>query len=85
VGPKLDQLLARLAEPFDVVIVHTPGLLAGAECVELVRRADAALVCTLFRKTRTPWVKAVADRLATMDVPHMGMVYLGGTPEEALC
>jgi polysaccharide biosynthesis transport protein len=85
VGEKLDSMLARLTEPFDVVVVHAPGLLASPESVELARRADAVLVCALYRQTRTPWVRAAADRLASMETPHAGLVYLGATPQEALC
>jgi succinoglycan biosynthesis transport protein ExoP len=85
VGGSLDSLLARLCEPFDVVVIHTPGLLASAEAVELARRADAVLVCALYRQTRTPWVRAAAERLASMEVPFSGLVYLGATPAEALC
>jgi Mrp family chromosome partitioning ATPase len=85
VGGNLDALLSRLTEPFDVVVIHTPGLLASAEAVELARRADAVLVCAMYRRTRTPWVKAAGERLAAMEVPFSGLVYLGATPAEALC
>lgn len=85
VGTRLDALIARLAEPFDVVVLHAPGLLASAEAVELVRRADAVLVCALYRATRVPWVRSAADRIAAMEVPQAGLVYLGATPQEALC
>ncbi len=85
VGAKLDALLARLAEPFDVVVIHTPGLLASAEAVELARRADAVLVCALYRETRTPWIRSAADRIASMEIPYSGLVYLGATPQEGLC
>jgi Mrp family chromosome partitioning ATPase len=85
VGAKLDTLLEQLAAPFDVVVIHTPGLLASAESVELTRRANAVLICALYRETRLPWVRSVTDRLASMEVPYSGLVYLGATPPEALC
>jgi succinoglycan biosynthesis transport protein ExoP len=43
------------------------------------------LLCTLYRDSRVPLLKKAADRLAAMEVPYTGVVYLGATPAEALC
>jgi polysaccharide biosynthesis transport protein len=82
---RLEQLVQCLREPFDCVIVHGHSLLATAESLEVVRRCEAVLMCTLCRETRVPLVRTAAERLADMDVPFAGLVYLGATPQEALC
>jgi len=30
-------------------------------------------------------VKKASERIATMEIPFSGIVYLGATPQEALC
>jgi Mrp family chromosome partitioning ATPase len=85
VGGRFEALLARLREPFDCVILHGHALLTVAESIEVARRADVVLLCTLYRETRLPLLKRAAERLATMEVAHSGVVYLGATPNETLC
>lgn len=85
VGGRLEVLLARLRDQFDCVILHGHALLTVAESVEVARRCDGVLLCTLYRETRLPLLKRAADRLTTMEVPHAGIVYLGATSQEALC
>jgi Mrp family chromosome partitioning ATPase/capsular polysaccharide biosynthesis protein len=85
VGGRLETLLARLREPFDCVVLHGHALLTAAESVEVARRAEVVLLCTLYRETRLPLLKRAAERVAAMEVPYSGVVYLGATPNEALC
>ena len=85
VGGRLETLLARLREPFDCVILHGHALLTVAESVEIARRSEVVLLCTLYRETRMPLVRRAAERIAAMEVPYSGVVYLGATPHEALC
>jgi Mrp family chromosome partitioning ATPase len=85
VGGRLETLLARLREPFDCVILHGHALLTVAESVEIARRSEVVLLCTLYRETRMPLLKRATERVATMEVPYSGVVYLGATPNEALC
>jgi Mrp family chromosome partitioning ATPase len=85
VGHRLDGLLAKLKQPFDCVVLHSHSLLTVAETVEIVRRSEAVLLCTLYRDSRVPLLSKAADRLAAMEVPYTGLVYLGATPAEALC
>jgi succinoglycan biosynthesis transport protein ExoP len=85
VGGRLEALLARLREPFDCVILHGHALLTAAESVEVARRADVVLLCTLYRETRLPLLKRATERVASMEVPYSGLVYLGATANEALC
>ena len=84
-GGRLEALLNRLKEPFDCVILHGHSLLTAAEAVEVSRRCDVVLLCTLNRETRLPMVKKASERIATMEIPFSGIVYLGATPQEALC
>jgi len=84
VGGRLEILINRLSEPFDCVVVHGHALLTAADTAEVARRCDVVLVCTLYRETRLPLVKRALDRLAAMEVPHAGVVYLGASTNEAL-
>jgi Mrp family chromosome partitioning ATPase len=85
VGGRLEALLARLREPFDCVVLHGHALLTVAESVEIARRSEVVLLCTLYRETRLPLLRRAAERLTAMEVPYSGVVYLGATPNEALC
>ncbi len=85
VGGRLESLMTRLSEPFDCVVVHGHALLTAADTAEVSRRCDVVLICTLYRETRLPLVKRAIDRLAAMEVPHTGVVYLGASENEALC
>jgi len=85
VGGRLESLLSRLKEPFDCVIIHAHELLTAADSVEVARRCEVVLLCTLHRQTRTPFLRRAAERVASMEVPYTGVVYLGATAQEALC
>jgi Mrp family chromosome partitioning ATPase/capsular polysaccharide biosynthesis protein len=85
VGNRLDGMLREFREDFDCVVLHGHGLLSVSESIETVRRADAVLLCTLYRETRMPLLKRALDRLAALDVPTTGIVYVGATRHEALC
>jgi Mrp family chromosome partitioning ATPase len=85
VGGKLEALLARLKEPYDCVVIHAHALLTVAETVEIARRCEVVLVSAQYRQTKMPLVKLAADRVATMEIPFSGVVYVGATEQEALC
>jgi succinoglycan biosynthesis transport protein ExoP len=85
VGARLDDLLADVRHDFDCVVLHGHGLLSVAESIETVRRADAVLLCALYRETRMPLLKRAIDRLTALDVPATGVLYVGATRHEALC
>ena len=84
-GDRVKLLLDMLAQPFDCVVVHAHSLLTTAESVEVARRADALLLCTQYRESRTPLVARASERLATMGLANTGLVYIGASPHEALC
>ena len=85
VGERLETLLRRLKEPFDCVILHCHALLTAAESVEVARRSEVVLLCTQYRETRVPMLRRAAERIATMEIPYSGVVYLGSSAHEALC
>lgn len=85
IGGKLEMLLSKLRENFDCLILHGHSLLTVADSIEIVRRSDAVLLCTLYRETRMPLLKRAIERVTTMEVPHTGIVYLGASSNEALC
>jgi len=84
-GEKLETLLVRLKEPYDCVVLHGHALLTVAESVEVARRCEVVLVCARYRETATPLLKRAAERVATMEIPFSGVVYVGATEREALC
>lgn len=84
-GEKLETLLAKMKEPYDCVVIHGHALLTVAESVEVARRCEVVLVCAKYRETATPLLKRAAERVATMEVPYSGVVYIGATDQEALC
>lgn len=84
-GEKLEAVLAKLKEPYDCVVIHGHALLTVAESVEVARRCEVVLVCAKYRETATPLLKRAAERVATMEIPYSGVVYVGATDGEALC
>jgi Mrp family chromosome partitioning ATPase len=85
VGGKLEALLAALKDPYDCVVLHGHALLTVAESVEVARRCEVVLVCARYRETKVPLLRKATDRLAAMEVPYSGVVYVGATEQEALC
>lgn len=83
-GERFESLLARLRTPYDCVVLHAHALLTAAEAVEVVRRCEVVLVCALYRETTIPLLKRAAERLAAMEIPYCGVVYLGASEREAL-
>lgn len=84
-GEKLENVLAKLKEPYDCVVLHGHAILTVAESVEVARRCEVVLVCARYRETAMPLLKSAAERVATMEIPYTGVVYVGATDKEALC
>ncbi len=84
-GEKLEAVLAKMKEPYDCVVIHGHALLTVAESVEVARRCEVVLVCAKYRETATPLLKRAAERVATMEIPYSGVVYIGATDQESLC
>lgn len=84
-GEKLEALLSKLKGPYDCVVLHGHALLTAAESVEVARRCEVVLVCAHYRETTMPLLKRAAERIAAMEIPYSGVVYIGATDQEALC
>jgi Mrp family chromosome partitioning ATPase/capsular polysaccharide biosynthesis protein len=84
-GEKLQSLLNKLKSPYDCVVLHAHALLTAAESVEVARRCEVVLVCARYRETTSPLLKRAAERIAAMEIPYSGVVYIGATDQEALC
>jgi hypothetical protein len=67
------------------MVLHGHALLTVAESVEVARRAEVVLICAQYRSTTVPLLKRACERVAAMEIPYSGIVYLGATEEEALC
>src|SRR5204863_6360083 len=81
-GERLEALLAKLKGPYDCVVIHGHALLTAAESVEVARRCEVVLVCACYRETTMPLLKRAAERVATMEIPYSGVVYVGATEQE---
>jgi polysaccharide biosynthesis transport protein len=43
------------------------------------------LLCALYRDTRVPMLRKATERVAAMEIPYSGVVYVGASKTEALC
>jgi Mrp family chromosome partitioning ATPase len=84
-GEKLENVLAKMKEPYDCVVIHGHALLTVAESVEVSRRCEVVLMCARYRETAMPLLKSATERVTTMEIPYTGVVYVGATEKEALC
>lgn len=84
-GERLEALMTRLKGPYDCVVLHDHALLTAAESVEVARRCEVVLICARYRETTTPLLKRAAERVAAMEIPYSGVVYIGATEQESLC
>jgi polysaccharide biosynthesis transport protein len=84
-GERLEALLTKLKGPYDCLVLHAHALLTAAESVEVARRCEVVLVCARYRETTTPLLKRAAERVAAMEIPYSGVVYIGSTDQESLC
>ena len=66
-------------------MLHGHALLTAAESVEVARRSEVVLVCALYRETKAPLLRKATDRVAAMEIPYSGVVYVGASEQEALC
>jgi Mrp family chromosome partitioning ATPase len=71
---RLDDLLGELASRFDVVLIDAPPLLLSADSLELVRRADAAVVVVRANRIAQSTLAELARVLSSSPVYKMGFV-----------
>jgi Mrp family chromosome partitioning ATPase/capsular polysaccharide biosynthesis protein len=74
IASRLDELLAELASRFDVVLIDPPPLLLSADSLELVGRADAAVVVVRAKRIAHDTLTELARMLSSSPAYKMGFV-----------
>ncbi|MEO2048793.1 MAG: polysaccharide biosynthesis tyrosine autokinase [Pirellulales bacterium] len=78
-GPLIEQLLDRLKEDFETIVIDTPPILGASESLIFANAADTVLFCSLRDISRSKQVRIAVDRLENAGAKVAGAV-LGGTP-----
>jgi succinoglycan biosynthesis transport protein ExoP len=76
-GPRLGELLARLRETFDMIIVDAPPILPVPDALILGRHTDGAVLAVRHDSSRYPLVERAKQKLASVGVPILGAVVNG--------
>jgi succinoglycan biosynthesis transport protein ExoP len=76
-GPRLGQVLGRLRDDFDFIIVDAPPVLAVPDALLLGRATDGAVLAVRHDTSRLPLVEQAKGRLARVGVPVLGAVVNG--------
>jgi succinoglycan biosynthesis transport protein ExoP len=74
------QLVARLRERFDHIIIDSPPVLAAAEAVGALKEADHVLFCVRKDVSRLPQIRLACERLARCGAAVIDAVFIGTTP-----
>jgi polysaccharide biosynthesis transport protein len=71
---KLNRLIAKLREQYDLIIIDCPPILPIAEARELVTLSDSVAVVALWRKSGDRAVLAALKLLPLTTISHIGVV-----------
>lgn len=82
-GDRLGQLIARLREAFDMVLVDVPPILPVPDALLIGRWADGAVMAVRHDTSRLPLVERAQRRLAGLGIPILGAVVNGCRPSAA--
>lgn len=82
-GDRLGQLIARLREAFDIVLVDAPPVLPVPDALLIGRWTDGAVVAVRHDSSRFPLVERAQKRLTSIGVPLLGAVVNGVRPAES--
>ncbi|WP_435011793.1 polysaccharide biosynthesis tyrosine autokinase (plasmid) [Tundrisphaera lichenicola] len=74
---RLSELLGRLRQQYDLVIIDTPPILPVADALIIGRWADGAVMAARFDASRMPLVERANRQLATAGIPVLGVVVNG--------
>ena len=74
---RLSELLGRLRQTYDLVIIDTPPVLPVADALILGRYADGAVMAARFDASRLPLVERANRQLAAAGIPVLGVVVNG--------
>lgn len=72
--PAFGQLLERLREKHDVIIVDTPAADQSADAYMIAARAGAAIILARQHKTRYPTLRKLGEKLESVRVALIGSV-----------
>ena len=76
-GDRLQKLMARTRELFDIVIVDAPPVLPVPDALTIGRWTDGAILAVRYDMSRFPLVEKANRRLAAVGVPVIGAVVNG--------
>jgi polysaccharide biosynthesis transport protein len=74
---RLSELIARLRQTYDLVIIDTPPVLPVADALIMGRWADGAVMAARFDASRLPLVERANRQLALAGIPVLGVVVNG--------
>jgi capsular exopolysaccharide synthesis family protein len=71
---RLNQLIARLHEQFDMVIIDSPPVNAVSDAMVMASRVDGVLLVAKARRTTTEAIRVAYRSLCDVDAPVIGTV-----------
>ena len=74
---RLSELISRLRQTYDLVIIDTPPILPVADALIMGRWVDGAVVAARFDASRMPLVERANRQLALAGIPVLGVVVNG--------
>jgi capsular exopolysaccharide synthesis family protein len=80
---RLSELLGRLRQSYDLVIIDTPPVLPVADALIVGRWADGAVMAARFDASRLPLVERANRQLALAGIPVLGVVVNGVRGQDA--
>jgi capsular exopolysaccharide synthesis family protein len=80
---RLSELISRLRQTYDLVIIDTPPVLPVADALIMGRWADGAVMAARFDASRLPLVERANRQLALAGIPVLGVVVNGVRGQDA--
>jgi succinoglycan biosynthesis transport protein ExoP len=80
---RFSELLARLRQTYDLVIIDTPPVLPVADALIMGRWVDGAVMAARFDASRLPLVERANRQLALAGIPVLGVVVNGVRNQDA--
>lgn len=82
---KVGELLTRVREFYDCVLIHSHPLLARTDSILVGRHAEAVVLTARKYASRLPLIDRALDRAGDLGKDEFGLVFLGASDAEALC
>jgi capsular exopolysaccharide synthesis family protein len=81
-SPRMQELIHRAEEEYDLVVIDTPPVSMVADAVPLMTAASGVVVVTRLRRTRRDVAAKVSEQLRNLGAPVLGVVLNGGAARE---